>query len=283
MTKTTSSDNISTTSALPLATIADSEVRLLKSSYIDQQYQISIALSDNYAKLDRRYPVIYMLDSNGMFGMVTEIVRFLKLMNETPELLIVGIGYPVSNFNDTLAIRTRDYTPSVSKKDYEIIKSTFPVAPPYAGSGEASKFFDFITKDLMPVINSTYRTLPDANILLGDSLAGLFSLYALFRQPDLFKTYIIGSPSVWWDNNKMLDVENEYAKTHKDLAARVLMYVGLAEDPSSISLLYQLESTLQGRKYKSLKLTVHAFEDESHVSAIPVFVSRGMRMAFAQH
>lgn len=265
---------------LPLATIPESEVRLLKSSFIDQVYQISIALPDNYAKLEKHYPVVYMLDSNGMFGMVTEIARFLRLMTETPELLIVGIGYPVSNFDDTLAIRTRDYTPSVSKKDYEIIRSAFPVAPPYAGSGEAPKFFQFITENLMPMINSSYRTLPKSNILLGDSLAGLFCLYSLFRQPEVFKTCIIGSPSIWWDNNIILKIENEYASKHKDLVTDVLMYIGLDEDPTSVSGFYKLIATLQGRKYKGFKLAAHGFEGETHVSVISAFVSRGLRQAF---
>jgi predicted alpha/beta superfamily hydrolase len=267
--------------SFPLATISQSEVRLLKSSFIDQVYQISIALPDNYAKLEKHYPVVYMLDSNGMFGMVTEIARFLRLMTETPELLLVGIGYPVSNFDDTLAIRTRDYTPSVSQKDYEIIRSAFPVAPPYAGSGEAPKFFQFITENLMPMIDSSYRTLPKSNILLGDSLAGLFCLYSLFRQPEVFKTYVVGSPSIWWDNNLILKIENEYASKHKNLVANVLMYVGLDEDPTSISDFYKLNGSLQGRKYESLNLVTHGFENETHVSVIPAFVSRGLREAFA--
>jgi hypothetical protein len=39
--------------------------------------------------------------------------------------------------------------------------------------------------------------------VIGESLAGLFIVETLLRQPALFDTYIAASPSLWWDNQSL--------------------------------------------------------------------------------
>jgi len=35
-----------------------------------------------------------VLDANAVFGTVTETARFLAMLKEIPEIILVGIGYP---------------------------------------------------------------------------------------------------------------------------------------------------------------------------------------------
>ena len=60
--------------SLPLATISATEVRTLRSAVINQNYLISVALPFHYdERLEKTYPVIYVLDANLFFGMVTDM------------------------------------------------------------------------------------------------------------------------------------------------------------------------------------------------------------------
>lgn len=43
---------------------------------------------------------------------ITETVRFLRLFQEIPEVLIVGIGYPVGGYVQAQGLRVRDLTPT---------------------------------------------------------------------------------------------------------------------------------------------------------------------------
>jgi predicted alpha/beta superfamily hydrolase len=59
---------------------------------------------------DKAHPVLYVLDAKAVFGTVTETARFLAMLKEIPEIIIVGIGYRIHRFAEAAAFRTRDYT-----------------------------------------------------------------------------------------------------------------------------------------------------------------------------
>ena len=44
--------------------------------------------------------------------MGTEVFRMLKLYQELPETLVVGIGYPMNVYRETQGLRIRDLTPT---------------------------------------------------------------------------------------------------------------------------------------------------------------------------
>jgi predicted alpha/beta superfamily hydrolase len=235
----------------PQVTIPDTELRMLASSHVNQVFSISVALPHSYAQDDQAYPVVYVLDANGTFGLATETIRWLNVFSEIPEAIVVGIGYPVRTFKET-----------------------------DAGSGQAAAFLRFIREELVPFVNTNYRTTPGDNALVGFSFGGLFGLYTLFSQPDTFRRYIVGSPSVWWDKEMILGVAKDYAARNKGLAARVCMSVGGSEPMFMIAGMYKMADEML--KYEGLELTIRFFEGETHASCIPAFVSWGLRVAFAQ-
>lgn len=262
--------------------IPDTEQWTLASSAIGQEYNIFVALPHTYTKVSRAYPVIYVLDANAVFGIVTETVRELNFLDDIPETIVVGIGYPVDNFIATLGFRTRDFTPTevVGWYDREQ-KPYFTDAPEDAGSGGATKFLQFIREELMPLIDTTYRTVPGCNCVVGHSFGGLFDLYALFNQPNTFQRYIIGSPSIWWDNAAILNPAKEFAANKADVSARVFISAGADEDPDMIGDLQKMVDVLHEKQSRGFSLTKHIFEGEIHMSVIPALISRGLRSAFA--
>ena len=79
----------------PLATIPGTEVRTLRSAFVDQEYSISVALPFGYSENpEQTYPVIYVLDANTYFGMAVEMARTLAIRvpfcNAFPDAIIVG-------------------------------------------------------------------------------------------------------------------------------------------------------------------------------------------------
>lgn len=275
----------SATPQYPPFTIGNTETRLISSSIVNQAYQIFVAFPHDYATSSQDYPVVLVLDADGFFGMVTETVRAMQIAKELPDMLIVGIGYPgMADVRQIIDIRIRDLTPTVDEEwshgFLETMSTWLDVPFEYQGSGGADKFLAFMREELMPLLQSEYRVDPADKTLLGDSLSGLFALYTLFHQPDSFERYIIGSPSVFWDNKLVNTYEAEYAATNTDLPAKVFMSTGSLEGDEPIADILALAETMQSRDYDGLELTTHVFADETHVSVAPATFSRGLRTVF---
>jgi len=262
------------TAAFPRVSIPETEVRHIQSSIVGDEFEISIALPSNYYSTDTTYPVLYITDANLFFAATTQIVRMMQLGNELPQMLIVGIGYRSDSLSNWLALRSRDLTPT-------------PTPDPNGQgwlTGGAPLFLRFIREELIPFITKNYRTSPDATYA-GISYGGLFGLYVLFHEPTTFHTYLIGSPSIWFDNRVILKYEADYAKINRDLSAKVFMSVGELEERQSsaakmVTNMKQLADTLMSRKYPGLNLETKIFEGETHVSAPAVETSRGLRSIY---
>ncbi|MCK5651939.1 MAG: hypothetical protein KAJ42_11195, partial [Gemmatimonadetes bacterium] len=91
-------------------------------------------------------------------------------------------------------------------------------------------------------------------------------LYTLFHAPDSFDRYIVGSPSIWWDEKITMQFEEEYAAAYTDLPAEVFMSVRLLEEdpeiPESataamVTNVREMAERLNNRSYPGLRLTTH--------------------------
>jgi predicted alpha/beta superfamily hydrolase len=55
----------------------------------------------------------------------------------------------------------------------------------------------------MPAVRQRYRTTAET-ALVGESLAGLFTVETLLLEPDLFDTYLAFDPSLWWNDGLLV-------------------------------------------------------------------------------
>jgi predicted alpha/beta superfamily hydrolase len=269
----------------PLVCLPNTAVHELASSLVNHTYRVFVALPPNYPSSGKTYPVLYTLDANGSFAMIRDIVHALLLGPELPEMLVVGIGYPVDSYVATQAMRNRDFTPTADAAPYQALRERRPAAPPYAGSGGAPNFLRFIREELMPFIAGQYRVDPGDATLYGHSLGGLFALYTLFYATPAFQRYLVSSPSLWWDKRMMLEAEAHYAASHADLPARVFLSAGGLEELHDsalemVSNVKTLAEHLRGRRYASLSLTTRIFDDETHLSVSPSAITRGLRRLY---
>lgn len=266
----------------PPAYLAGVESRVITSSRTGRAYQVSVALPRGYQDSSTSYPVVYSLDANGEFGIVVETARLLQIERLVPEVVIVGIGYPVGHYFDAIGKRALDLT--VTKKDAELREIFMKASrgfPPPDGTGGAPGFLQFLTGELIPLIEAEYRVDPQNRALFGHSFGGLFAFYALLHGQGAFQRFIIASPALWWDDRVTFHDEAAYAAGNDTLIAKAFLSVGLLEagldTPTNLR---DLVAVLKGRNYHRFEWTVHFFEDESHNSVIPVSVSRGLRYIY---
>ncbi len=255
------------------ATLLATEVRTLSAHTIPQDFRISVALPRSYASHpEKYYPTIYLTDATVFFGMVVDITRVTTLCGEFPETIVVGIGYPVDEPLDEALqqwerLRDRDLTPLVE----------IPTESSQSDqTGGAAEFLSFIQTELIPTIEREYRADPASRVLAGYSLGGLFALYALFHQPHLFKSYIAGSPALWYGDRVTFTYEAAYAAAQSALPVHLYLGIGEEEelffDGAVVSNFYQFAARLESRKYEGLLLTRHVVENCAHcASAAPLF------------
>ena len=275
--------------AAPSAFLEDVESYVVTSAISGRDYSISVALPYGYADSAKTYPALYALDANGQFGTVVETARMLRYEG-FPQLVIVGIGYPYGGRQiNAEPHRIIDFFPVLEHGWIEELKGDWLEPVPIYDEGGAPAFLRFLTDELIPSIESKYNVAPYDRAIYGHSGGGWFSLYALLESQGVFRRAIVGSPSLWWGDAIMFDLEASYAEEHSALPARVFLSIG-ADEPNTpvadIACLCmtrnfaRLVDTLESRRYEGLEWTSHVFEGESHNSVMPPTISRGLRYIY---
>lgn len=180
----------------------------LTSKILGEKRYIWVSLPADYNEdifTRRNFPVIYLLDGNANFQVVNGMIRQLSGLNGNltlPESIVVGI------LNTD---RTRDLTPSHAASD------------PTSGGGE--RFAQFLEKELIPYIDSTYHTAPFST-LIGHSFGGLTAVNILINHTNLFNAYIAIDPTMGWDDRKLLE-QSRQLLAQKNFSGRSL-FLGIA-------------------------------------------------------
>jgi predicted alpha/beta superfamily hydrolase len=245
-------------------TIPYTEMRQLDSPATGRSYAIYIRLPDDYVQdRSKSYPVLYVLDAQWDFKMLDSIYGGLLHDGYIPEMIIVGIAYAGDN-PDYAALRSMDFTP---------VQDVF-----LKGSGDAPKFYAFLTEQLIPFVETNYRAVPSQRVLMGGSFSALFTLYAMFTRPTFFNGYIASSPIVTYGNRFSFKQEAEYASEHKDLPVR--LFVGVGGEKDVTKPVEEFLNILEKRNYASLEMETRIIEGEGHASNKPETYNRGLRFVF---
>lgn len=235
----------------------------VKSKILDENRELNIYLPSSYSTDNlKSYPVIYLLDGSKDedFIHISGIVQFgsFSWINMIPESIVVGIG----NVD-----RKRDYTyPSQNKLD----KKEFPT------SGQSIKFIDFLEKELQPFIDSSFRT-NSIKTIIGQSLGGLLATEILFKRPNLFDNYIIVSPSLWWDDEKLLDEQLISYNTIKSI------YIAGGEEGEVMERTTKaLFDKLNKNKTQNMNLFYSFLKGKTHGDALHIAVYNAFEKIFKQ-
>ena len=163
------------------------ETFTVQSALLHESRRINVYRPPGFAD-SVRLPVLYMLDGgvNEDFLHIAGLVEVLVGDGSMRPFMLVGIENTA---------RRRDLTgPTDNANDKKI-------APQVGGS---AAFRAFIRTELMPEVTARYRTTGETAVI-GESLAGLFIVETLVTEPDLFSSYIAVDPSLWWNDEHLVE------------------------------------------------------------------------------
>jgi predicted alpha/beta superfamily hydrolase len=249
----------------PPVEIPGTEVQRLTSSIDGQEYVLYVSLPPEYSQRSKTFPVLYLLDAQWDFPMVVGLVGSLADDAFVPPLIIVGITWGGRANPNYSYLRFKDLTPTNS--------------PRIPQSGNGPSFLRFMKNELVPFVESKYRTTQSERAIMGNSLGGTFELYALFTEPDLFNRYVVSSPNLALGGG-IASYEETYAAKHSQLAVRLAIAVGDLEGPH-IGQVQHLDSVLKARKYQGLELETLVIKSAGHSSNKPEGFVRGLQAVFA--
>jgi predicted alpha/beta superfamily hydrolase len=272
----------------PALELANTAVYELTANGSDRHYQVWVDVPDSYADSGRTYPVVFVNDALYAFPLVRSIRNLLGQHGRNIEDFIL-VGLPPQTGLTSKQSRSRDYTPSNPLLDAAHAKDDYG-AETY---GEAAAYRDYIEQQVFPLIAAHYRADMSRKVYAGHSLGGLFGSYVLLTRPQMFQSYILSSPSLWFDKRAILKSESAYAAAHTDLPARVMMSAGMYEtvrpgpryfkQNDMIGDMRAFERTLKAHAYPHLSIDSKVIEDEDHLTVFPAAISRGLLWALPGH
>jgi len=240
----------------------NTEKKIIFSKSVDDTFHVFISLPSSYNDLEKSYPVLYVLDGDIAFSMAVSIARYLEIGENIPKLIIVGIGYGALD-KSAGEKRRRDYRPVTS--------------------GGAENFLKFLNDELIPFIDASYRTIPEDKTINGYSIGGLFGLYTLFTRPETFSRYIIGSPSLTWDNYSVFDYEESSYDRIGEMKINIFISVGSEEsDEKYFDPIDKLVTQIQERNYSGLNLEAKVFDGSTHLMGPPESLTHGLISVFSK-
>ncbi len=207
----------------------------IPSKYLKPIRTVVVWLPETYNHTEAqkyRYPVIYMHDGGNLFdpgtsfgGMdwgVDEAMHEGTKAGYLKDAIVVGVYNTVD--------RMSEYTP-------------FPDPKHKGGNGE--NYAKFMVKELKPLIDSKFRTLPDREntFIGGSSLGGLISLYIGISRPKVFSGIIAMSPSIWWANGGIINwlLENKVS----EFDGKIWVDMGTREGEEAIEFSRKLSQTIK--------------------------------------
>ena len=200
------------------------------SQYIDPRH-IDIWLPPSYLiNPEKHYPVLYMHDGQNLFnkkesyakvdwGVVPALKRLVK-QGKAREAIIVGIWNTEKRFQELLPWEPFSET---KRGQFLYQKHQHKIGEVYSDN-----YLKYMVEEVKPQIDSQFRTLsgqPDT-FVMGSSMGGLISLYAICEYPQIFGG--AGCVSTHWPVLKQLMIN--YLKTHLHDPASHKLYFDFGTD-----------------------------------------------------
>jgi predicted alpha/beta superfamily hydrolase len=229
----------------------------IQSAPANASYDIRVAVPENYDPSNKKYPTLYVLDGEENFSFVVNTINDLEDNSSAGRLLVVSIGYG----ND----RAKDYTPT--KTD--------------AGEGGAENFMHFIKDELIKRMETEFGadTARDSRIIIGHSFGGLFAAYAFTNYNYVFGNYIMLSPSLWYDNEILLRMEQQ--NRNGNAVRHQFVFMGLGGLESSGRMQAPYEAFRQRlMHYSNIQLASHIEPGLNHVGSKNPDIVEGLKFYF---
>src|SRR5690606_13491815 len=213
--------------------------KAFESSKLGTTRELKIQLPRGYENnKNKSYPLIVVLDGDYLFEAVAGNVDYYTYWEDMPDAIVVGINQYDYRYDDCL------YSG----------QNSLPIE-----TGAA--FFEFIGAEVIPYIESTYRT-GGFRVAIGHGETANFINYFLLKEQPLFQAYIAISPEL---APKMIDYLPERLS---NIQSKTFYYLATTNnDSESIQSMAQaLDSAIKAIDNKNVLYKYNVFENTSHYS-----------------
>lgn len=236
----------------------------IKSDYAEnREYIMHVTYAIDSLIPGKKYPVLYYTDGWLNVDFFNQAGDWLTYYKEIEPVILVGISFMATE-NDWMELRKEDFL------------------PPHTDTTKVSRsrnFLNFIRKELIPYVREHYPADPSDHGLFGYSFGGLFATWVLKEDPKLFKRVAISSPSLWYDDFKLLK-DPELAAGIVNLNDQMLFVeYGSSEKESQKSSAESLFELLNTNKNIQLKKYIL---DGGHYSAYPQTIIKALTYLYAR-
>jgi predicted alpha/beta superfamily hydrolase len=249
-----------------------------------ESYRIMVAMPPDYDST-KSYPALYVLEGNVYFATAADAMARQARTRDMQPVLVIGIGYPSHDLAVSTTRRLSDLTPSVSSNPEEKRKT-----------GGGDMFLRVVDEEVKPFVAARYKIDATHQALWGHSIGGLMVLRALLLRTDSFSTFLVSSPSIWWEGQMVLHDEPSFAKKMSGAGSPVRVLVTSAGEEqyrgteekrlaeAKLSRMIDNASELAERlgRINGGRLTVarYVLEGETHISVSHAALTRSLRFAF---
>jgi len=244
-------------SAQTVAETDTSTIRhVISSHYPDQDRVFDVRLPPSYYdRPEHRYPVIYILDGDQNLELTEAVVSTLVDAEKMPEVIIVGLHAGRT--------RGRDYRADISNPTSDV---------------GAKRFLEHIEKELLPYVDSRYRT-SSFRVLSGHSWGALFTTFALTEKPVLFDAFLAQSPNLRrkWTPYFIARIE-EHFRHVPDLETTYVMTLG--NERKSVPGFNQLTAVFQDKAPETFRWQATRQDGASHMETREPGMREGLTYIF---
>jgi len=230
------------------------ETVTIPSRHLNKNMIIDVALPAGYSEKSDRYPVLVTCQSH--FLHVSGIAADLAWKNSAPELIVAS----VRNYS------SEDFIPEKTEG--------------HPGSGGADRFIAFFRNELIPGLDSRFRTHP-FRIFYSGSFGGGFAVYMFLAQPSVFNAYLAATPAIDYEGSSSYIMDSLPSYLVRNDYQNRFLYLGVENEPLLIPVLEKFVGILQEAEMKGARWEYHPFLDEDHGSIANKVIYHGLKFVFS--
>ena len=221
---------------------------IFNSQVLKTPREIQIYLPESYDDTSIKYPVLYVLDGQRYFLNGITFQQNLVWKEIVPNFIIVGI------VTDSQKRRTLLYD-------------------------ESKLFIQFLEKELIPKIDSDYRTLNE-RIYFGWEMAAGLGIEILADMPSLFSGYLLASPT--FISDERLDNVKKMLDGNPKQNVTIYASLGVVEN-WAVESMNSLDSLMQQYQHKNIDWEYNLSENENHYTTPLITINEGLKSFFSDY
>ncbi|MBP7864880.1 MAG: alpha/beta hydrolase [Acidobacteria bacterium] len=261
--------------ALGRAGFGQGEVRRfeMSSKATGATYAVEVVLPAGALSGGAKYPALFCTDWFILGDYLKALPKLMNMGRLTEPFILVGIAGPAT-MDAWATARTRDFTPARPADEYSR-KNTYPPALEQAGG--ARKFAAFLRDELVPRVQADFPVDPARRGFLGYSLGALLGVYLLMNDPALFDTWLLGSPSLWFNGFELVTAFHDAPAKGLEPVRWIYLSVGEEESWEMLRGFGALRDALREKGFEGPRMKAEIIREAGHVGAMPIALYNGIR------